>query len=88
MVHEYHLQPFGPKKTWFAAQPVTKWTFRRWRKMLFEGDLDRNLIPREHGGRSLTSPKLNSAWAGSLSLRARIQRSRGTSKVGTCASWL
>ena len=53
-VHEYHLQPHGTKAGWLAAQSFTKNQFRRWRKLVFEGDLDRNLIPREHGGMART----------------------------------
>ncbi|MCT1999497.1 hypothetical protein M3C58_15150 [Brachybacterium muris] len=49
-VHEYYLQPHGTKGSWLKKQPFTPNQFRRWRKTLLEGDLDRNLIPREHGG--------------------------------------
>ncbi|MDJ0358599.1 hypothetical protein, partial [Paenarthrobacter sp. PH39-S1] len=53
-VHEYYLQPHGTKAAWLASQSVAEWTLRRWRKMVFEGDLDRNLIPRDHGGMART----------------------------------
>lgn len=59
MVHQYHLQPYGTKKTWLAKQSMTEWTFRRWRKLVFEGDLDRNLLPREHGGMARTNGELS-----------------------------
>ncbi len=59
MVHEYHLQPYGTKRAWLATQSVTEWSFRRWRKMVFEGDLDRNLLPREHGGMARTNGELS-----------------------------
>ena len=49
-VHEYYLLPHGTKAAWLERQPFTERQFRRWRKTLLEGDLDRNLIPREHGG--------------------------------------
>lgn len=49
-VHEYYLLPHGTKTAWLAEQPFTEKQFRRWRSMLLEGDIDRNLIPREHGG--------------------------------------
>ncbi|PYI64492.1 hypothetical protein CVV68_21825 [Arthrobacter livingstonensis] len=55
VVHEYYLQPHGMKAAWLAAQSVPDWKFRGWRKMVFEGDLDRNLIPRDHGEMSRTS---------------------------------
>lgn len=53
-VHEYYLQPHGTKAVWLASQPVAEWTLRRWRKMVFEGDLDRNLVPRDHEGMART----------------------------------
>ena len=53
-VHEYYLQPHGSKATWLASRPVTEGTLRRWRKMVFEGDLDRNLVPRDHGSMAPT----------------------------------
>ncbi len=53
-VHEYHLQAHGTKQAWLARQSFTERQFRRWRKSLFEGDLDRNLVPREHGGMTRT----------------------------------
>lgn len=49
-VHEYHLQRHGTKAAWLARQSFTKNHLARWRRLVFEGDLDRNLIPREHGG--------------------------------------
>jgi hypothetical protein len=67
LVHEYHLQPYGTKKTWLANQSMTEWTFRRWRKLGFEGDLDRSLIPRELGGMVRT----NGEWSAFEKARAR-----------------
>lgn len=46
-VHEYQLQPYGQKGTWLVAQGVSDNRMRRWRDAVFEGDLDRGLIPRE-----------------------------------------
>lgn len=54
-VHEYYLQPHGTKMVWLAAQSVPRWTFQQWRKLVYEGDLDRNLIPRDHGDMARTS---------------------------------
>jgi transposase-like protein len=48
-VHEYYLQPHGTKTAWLASRSVTKWTIRQWRRAVFEGDLDRNLVPRDYG---------------------------------------
>jgi len=49
-VHQHELQPHGTRAAWLAAAPFTRHQLYRWRKMVFEGDLDRNLVPREHGG--------------------------------------
>lgn len=53
-VHEYHRQPFGQKGSWLAGQGVTSHRLRRWQAAVFDGDLDRGLIPREGGG--VTTP--------------------------------
>jgi hypothetical protein len=65
-VHEYYVQPYGTKGTWLVSQSVPVKTFRQWRKMVFEGDLDRNLIPREHGGMART----NGEWSAFEKARA------------------
>ena len=67
LVHQYYLQPHGARKAWLASQPVTEWTFRKWRKLVIEGDLDRNLIPREHGGMART----NGEWSAFEKARAK-----------------
>ena len=54
-MHEYYLQPPETKTVWLAARQVPDGMLRRWRKLVFEGDLDRNLIPRDHGGMARTS---------------------------------
>lgn len=53
-VHEYQLLPHGQKKRWLASQGISYKRFRRWREAVFEGDIDRGLIPRE--GSSMTVP--------------------------------
>lgn len=53
-VHEYQLQPHGTKGAWLAARDVPYERLRRWRAAVFEGDLDRGLIPRE--GSPMTVP--------------------------------
>lgn len=55
VVHEYYLQPHGTKTAWLASQSVPGWKFRQWRKMVYEGDLARNLIPRDDGIMARTS---------------------------------
>jgi hypothetical protein len=53
-VYEYHRQPFGQKGSWLAGQGVTYHRLRRWQTAVFDGDLDRGLIPRE--GSYVTTP--------------------------------
>jgi hypothetical protein len=49
LVVEYQLVPHGQKGPWLAAQGVSNRQFRRWQTAVFDGDLDRGLIPREGG---------------------------------------
>ena len=58
-MHEYYLQPHGTRKEWLASTSVSDWTFRRWRTMLVQGDIERGLIPREHGGMVPTNRELS-----------------------------
>ena len=53
-VHEYQVLPQGQKGPWLAARGVSPWRLRRWREAVFEGDLDRGLVPRE--GSPMTVP--------------------------------
>ena len=53
-VHEYQLVPHGSKGSWLAARGVPHDTLRRWRNTVFEGDLDRGLVPRDSG--AVTTP--------------------------------
>jgi len=46
-VHEYQVQPWGQKALWLVARGVSYRQFRRWQETVFEGDLDRRLVPRE-----------------------------------------
>lgn len=56
-VHEYQVQPQGQKGPWLAARGVSYHRLRRWRDTVFEGDLDRGLIPRESSGMTVPSGK-------------------------------
>ncbi|WP_320537189.1 hypothetical protein [Pseudarthrobacter sp. IC2-21] len=58
-MHEYYLQPHGSRKEWLASTSVSDWTFRRWRTLMVQGDIDRGLIPREHGGMVPTNRELS-----------------------------
>lgn len=53
-VHQYEVQPYGHRLSWLAEQEVTYDRLRRWRSAVFEGDLDRGLIPRH--GSAVTIP--------------------------------
>ena len=53
-VHEYQIQPHGQKGPWLAERGVSRSRLRKWRAAVFEGDLDRGLIPRE--GSPMTVP--------------------------------
>ncbi|MEI8082094.1 MAG: hypothetical protein WCI74_09650 [Actinomycetes bacterium] len=53
-VHEYEVQSHGRKAAWLSAQGVSYDRLRRWRSAVFEGDLDRGLIPRH--GSAMTIP--------------------------------
>jgi hypothetical protein len=62
LVDEYHLQPHGQKASWLASQGLTYHRLRRWREALYDGDLDRGLIPRE-GSYVSTPPVKRTAMA-------------------------
>ena len=48
-VFGYQAQPYGQKRAWLAAHGVPEYRLRRWRAAVFEGDLDRGLVPRDSG---------------------------------------
>ncbi|WP_082764131.1 hypothetical protein [Frondihabitans sp. PAMC 28766] len=48
-VHRYELTPYGQKAFWLEGQGVSYDRLRRWRSAVFDGDLDRGLIPRDGG---------------------------------------
>jgi hypothetical protein len=56
-VEEYHLLPHGQKRLWLTAQGISYHRLRRWRAAVFDGDLDRGLIPRESGGMTVPPGK-------------------------------
>jgi hypothetical protein len=60
-VYEYQRQRHGQKASWLAGQGVTSHRLRRWRAAVFDGDLDRGLIPRDGG--VMSSPTERSALA-------------------------
>jgi hypothetical protein len=56
-VLEYQALPQGRKGPWLVERGVRYERLRRWRDAVFEGDLDRALIPRE--GSPMTLPPSN-----------------------------
>jgi hypothetical protein len=57
LVVEYQLLPYGQKGPWLAARGVSNRRFRRWQATVFDGDLDRGLIPREGGAMTVPPAK-------------------------------
>jgi hypothetical protein len=47
LVFEYQGLAHGSKGRWLAERGLTRWRLGRWRASLFDGDLDRGLIPRQ-----------------------------------------
>lgn len=74
LVHEYQLQPHGEKTPWLAARGISYKRMRRWRDTVFEGDLDRGLIPRE--GSAMTVPP---------SKRTALERARERERTAQAA---
>jgi hypothetical protein len=60
-VHEYHRQPWGHKGAWLADRGISHDRLRRWQSALFDGDLDRGLIPREGGVRTSPGKRISMA---------------------------
>jgi transposase-like protein len=53
-VFEYHSLGYGLRSPWLAERGISKDRMYRWRSAVFDGDLDRGLIPRE--GSPVTVP--------------------------------
>ncbi|GAA1058831.1 hypothetical protein [Agromyces bracchium] len=47
LVAEYYRQRHGSKGVWLAARGLTRRRMERWSAAVFEGDLDRGLVPRK-----------------------------------------
>ncbi len=60
-VAEYHRQPWGQKGAWLADKGLSSERLRRWQSALFDGDLDRGLIPREGGVRTPQGKRISMA---------------------------
>ncbi len=91
-VHQYNLQPHGTRTAWLQQQPFSRATFYRWNRLVFEGDLDRHLVPRDHGQMN-TTPSQRSAFeqarakeqaeheAELQALRERVRQLEGTNEA-------
>lgn len=53
-VHEYDGLVYGRKAPWLVERKLSRHRLARWRDAVYEGDLDRGLIPRE--GSYMTIP--------------------------------
>lgn len=47
IVYGYEQQPWGTRQAWLEAQGINQNWLRKWRNIVFDGDLDRGLIPRQ-----------------------------------------
>ena len=54
LVMEYQVLPHGQKGSWLAARGISRRRVGKWALAVFEGDLERGLIPRE--GSPMTLP--------------------------------
>lgn len=77
-VYEYDRQPWGTRQEWLAGQGISRDRFRRWRRAVFDGDLERGLIPRAGGGMSSYEQRQVSKAQGvyereNAQLRARVE---------------
>lgn len=74
-VYEYERQPHGTKRDWLVGRGVSSDRFRRWRETVFDGDLDRGLIPRD-GGRMTPARQRRSAAKADAARDAELERLR------------
>lgn len=61
-VYEYERQPFGAKRAFRDERGVSESMLRRWRRTVFDGDLDRGLVPRPGGEATGTVLRRRIAW--------------------------
>ncbi|PAY23925.1 hypothetical protein CEY15_05955 [Dietzia natronolimnaea] len=87
IVFEYERLRYGTKYAWVEKQAFSMHQLRRWRNAVYDGDLDRGLIPREAG--SMTSPNQRrriakndvQEEADNEQLRARIRELEATNEA-------
>lgn len=56
-VYEYDRQPYGTTGTWLARTEVSPTVLRRWRSAVYDGDIDKGLVPRNTGGVKSSDPQ-------------------------------
>lgn len=49
LVFAYERRPYGTKRAWLEDRGISSTVMSRWRRAVFDGDLDRSLVPREGG---------------------------------------
>ena len=49
LVFAYERRPYGTKRAWLVDRGISSTVMSRWRRAVFDGDLDRSLVPREGG---------------------------------------
>lgn len=57
IVYAYDRQPYGTKIRWRDERGLTDYWIRRWRRAVYDGDLDRGLVPRETTGMPSSQPR-------------------------------
>jgi hypothetical protein len=80
-VYEYHRQPFGQKGSWLAGRGVTSHRLRRWQAAVFDGDLDRGLIPREGSGVTIPPAKRTALAQAAAAEQAQAELARLRARV-------
>lgn len=87
IVYEYERLRYGTKYAWVDKQSFSMHQLRRWRDAVYDGDLDRGLVPRE-GGRMTTpnqrrhiAKKDVQEEADNEQLRARIRELEATNEA-------
>lgn len=86
-VYEYERQPWGRKQAWLAEQGVSHQRFRRWRIAVFDGDVDRGLVPRNSGVMTPSNQRRQIAKdhaahdAENEQLRARVRELEATNEA-------
>ena len=80
-VYEYHRQPFGQKGSWLAGRGVTYHRLRRWGAAVFDGDLDRGLIPREGSGVTIPPAKRTALAQARAAEQAQAELARLRARV-------